>query len=220
MASFHPSLELLQAYSAGHVHQATALAIATHLSFCAQCRAQSAQLNEVAGVILEDLSPVALATGSFDALLARAKAEQHSNTALKATPVEVKPASDLPPVLHKLMPQGIPERFTRIGWSLKQATLKEMNDGTVIALHHIRAGGTTPQHTHEGDEITVVLKGSFSDESGLYQPGDFVLANEHTNHRPMASSNSDCLCFTVQHAPLKLTGPIGRWFNPLLRMAR
>ena len=42
-----------------------------------------------------------------------------------------------------------------------------------LALHKIDAGGKVPDHDYRGQEITVVLKGSFSDEDGVYQPETF-----------------------------------------------
>ena len=218
MAVHHPSLDLLQAYSAGNTHPALALAVAAHCSMCSLCRQRLAQLNEIGGTLLENVAPVELSDNGWQALQARLQQpEVLQRQQEKAESMVEVTHSKLPAPLSKLMPQGLPKKFTRIGWSLRQATLKTMSDGTVIALHHISAGGTTPRHTHEGQEVTLVLEGSFSDENGLYQPGDFLLVDEHTDHRPTASKNEDCLCFTVQLAPLKLTGPIGKWFNPIIR---
>lgn len=214
MAVHHPDLDLLQAYSAGQVHQGIAIAVATHASMCSVCRQRLSQLNEIGGTLLESVTPVELSQNAWQQLQTRLREPalpKINGAVAHAT------SSKFPAPLDKLLPDGMPSKFSRIGWSLSQATLKTMKDGAVIALHHIRAGGKVPKHTHEGEEITLVLEGSFSDENGLYQPGDFLYVDNQVNHRPTASKNGDCLCLTVQLAPLKLTGPIGRWLNPLIR---
>jgi len=81
-------------------------------------------------------------------------------------------------------------------------------------LIHIKAGTKIPSHTHHGEEITVVLKGSFSDEYGTYKPGDFLLRDGAYQHSPYA--DSDCICYAISDAPLHYTGffgPIFNWFN-------
>jgi len=170
--------------------------------------------------LLEQLPPTTLASDSWQKMLRRLEQDKREPTQAAPTPISVNRASHnqgLPPPLQKLLPDGLPRKWTRLSTSLKQATLKELPDGTLIALHHIRAGGKVPQHTHEGIEITLVLNGSFSDQRGLYQDGDFLVVDETVDHTPTAVQNEDCLCLTVQSAPLRLTGPIGRWFNPLIR---
>ena len=84
-----------------------------------------------------------------------------------------------------------------------------------VALHRIDAGGKAPEHDHRGREITVVLTGSFSDEDGVYQPGDFLVREPGDTHRPFAARNEDCICLSVLEAPIKLTG-IKRILNPFL----
>ncbi|MFZ5842476.1 MAG: ChrR family anti-sigma-E factor [Pseudomonadota bacterium] len=219
----HPHADWLLAYASGHMPSAQALATACHLSGCAICRQQLSSLNALGGGLLEQLPPTTLASDSWQKMLRRLEQDQAAPVAPVAVPLAASPRAGtgaLPAPLHKLLPDGLPRKWTRLSTSLKQATLKELPDGTLIALHHIRAGGKVPQHTHEGTEITLVLNGSFSDQRGLYQDGDFLVVDETVDHTPTAVENEDCLCLTVQSAPLRLTGPIGRWFNPLIRALR
>ncbi len=212
----HPTADWLLAYASGQMASASALATAAHLSGCANCRLQLSTLNRLGGDLLEQLPPCNMASDSLQKALRRL--DTADNVAPAPIPVPISNASNgLPAPLAKLLPNGLPKRWTRISGSLKQATLKKLPDGTLVALHYIRAGGRVPQHSHEGTEITLVLNGSFSDQMGLYQAGDFMVADESIDHSPTAVQNEDCLCLTVQTAPLRLTGPIGRWFNPVVR---
>lgn len=89
----------------------------------------------------------------------------------------------------------------------------ETNDDTRAVLYRIRAGRKLPQHSHEGAEVTLVLQGGFTDETGHYRRGDMVIADEHLDHVPVADVDEECICFAVMDAPLRLTGPIGRLVN-------
>ena len=81
----------------------------------------------------------------------------------------------------------------------------------------ISAGGVAPEHDHSGTEMTVVLKGSFSDKEGIYQEGDFILKEPGQIHQPISARNEDCLCLSVESAPVKLTGFFGRMVNPFIK---
>lgn len=83
-------------------------------------------------------------------------------------------------------------------------------------LYRIRAGQKLPEHTHDGTEVTVVLRGSFHDEGGHFKRGDIVFADEEVNHVPVAGEDEECVCFSVIDAPVRLTGPLGRLINPFL----
>jgi putative transcriptional regulator len=80
--------------------------------------------------------------------------------------------------------------------------------GIRTRLLRIRGGTAVPRHTHEGNELTLVLAGGFSDASGHYLKG----------HRPVADAGADCLCLAVTDAPLRLTGRFGRYLNAFLRL--
>ena len=79
----------------------------------------------------------------------------------------------------------------------------------------IKGGGRAPEHNHRGDEITLALTGSFSDEDGIYHPGDFIVRKAGEIHRPFAAQHRECICLSVLEAPIQLTG-VKRIFSPFL----
>jgi putative transcriptional regulator len=74
-----------------------------------------------------------------------------------------------------------------------------------------------PSHTHPGMEATLVLKGSFADATGYYGRGDLAVVDSDVDHKPVAGADEDCICFAVSEGPVKLTGPIARLFQKLIR---
>ena len=68
-----------------------------------------------------------------------------------------------------------------------------------------------------GDEYTVILEGSFSDEAGLYHQGDFLVRDASHRHTPVATNDRECICLAVTEAPIQLTGLFGRLLNPFIR---
>ena len=69
--------------------------------------------------------------------------------------------------------------------------------GYRTTLIRVRPGRMVPQHTHEGNELTVVLEGAFHDETGHYGRGDLAIADSSVDHRPVADEAEDCLCLAV-----------------------
>jgi putative transcriptional regulator len=122
----------------------------------------------------------------------------------------------LPPLVKKLLPtEGA--KWRRLSPSLKVARLPIGEQRFELALHHIRAGGRAPTHNHGGQEITVVLQGSFSDDEGVYHEGDFIVREPGHVHTPTATANSSCICLSVLEAPIHMVGRFKRLLNPFLR---
>jgi len=84
-------------------------------------------------------------------------------------------------------------------------------------LLRIRGGAAMPQHSHDGDELTLVLQGAFGDEGGHFARGDLAMTDDHVDHRPVADIGIDCICLTVTTDNLRLTGPFMRFLNPFMR---
>jgi putative transcriptional regulator len=107
--------------------------------------------------------------------------------------------------------------WRRVLPGIRECVLEDA-DGIEAKLFWIKAGRKLPHHTHEGQEFTVVLRGGFSDINGHYARGDIAIADADVDHRPIADDDGeDCICFAVTDAPLRLTGPVGKFVQSLLR---
>lgn len=84
---------------------------------------------------------------------------------------------------------------------------------TRASLLYIEALGEIPQHTHKGFELTLLLSGEFSDSTGNYVVGDFIILDGNTQHSP--TTQTGCLCYTVLDAPLYFTKGISKLLNPI-----
>ncbi len=122
----------------------------------------------------------------------------------------------LPNVVAKMMSQKA-LKWRYINSSLQTSHLIAGQNVHQVSLQKISAGGVAPEHDHSGTEMTVVLKGSFSDKEGIYQEGDFILKEPGQIHQPISARNEDCLCLSVESAPVKLTGFFGRMVNPFIK---
>ena len=129
-------------------------------------------------------------------------------------------AFDLPGLLNRI----INGDFTQLTWkrvtrALSVSSLQTGDSAYEFALYKIAAGGSIPEHDHGGSEMTLVLKGGFSDDRGSYHPGDFVFRQAKRN--PHASYNrtaKNAFCLAVLDAPLKFTSWQYRWLNPFLQL--
>jgi putative transcriptional regulator len=83
--------------------------------------------------------------------------------------------------------------------------------GTDALFLRCRPGKAIPSHTHGGVEAVLVLQGGFHDQNGDYVRGDLAVADSTIDHRPVADGPDECIIFMVLAAPVKLTGPIGRF---------
>lgn len=219
MIQHHPDDNLLAEYSAGCIPWALSLGIATHLHFCAECRSRVARMNQVGATMLNTCSPQTLEAGAFEQLMQKIRrSDADMPSPRRATPRQHKDKmlNDLPEVVTKLIPNDKPLRWRFVSPALRMARLQTGQNQYEVAFHRISTGGKVAEHDHKGLEVTVVLKGSFSDGDGVYTPGDFLVRQSGEVHRPTAAQNQDCLCFSISEAPVQLTGLMGKIVNPFL----
>ena len=67
-----------------------------------------------------------------------------------------------------------------------------------------------PEHSHRGTELTLVLRGAFSDAAGRFGRGDLEAADDTLEHVPTAEAGEDCICLTATEAPLRFRGVLPR----------
>ena len=213
-SSNHPAYELLAAYSAGSLPLSQALCVSAHLEHCHSCTRQLQRLNRVGSELMQQLKPAKasndLKTRLLDSL------DSLTDEASGEPPKQFDPS--IPRCLHQFVDKGYAELpWKRVSTDIHSVELCRDNNGARVELLKIRPGGSATTHTHLGDEYTVILEGSFSDESGLYKRGDFVVKDARDRHTPVATQDRECICLAVTEGPIQFTGFFSRLLNPLIR---
>jgi putative transcriptional regulator len=218
MVKYHPEARFLTDYSAGSLPEEQALCVATHLHYCQACRMKVRELIELGSLLFMQQGGQPADTSArernFARLMDRVAA---ADAAAPAAAASVEPAADaLPHGLHKLAQGNIEGlKWRRVGRNFRYSRLRVGNTHRETSLLHIRAGGSVPHHRHAGDEITVVLRGSFSDQDDKYGVGDFIVRTAGEKHSPVASQDGDCLCLATLERPIVMSNPLFRLLAPL-----
>lgn len=218
----HPSADVLTSFAAGGLPLSHSLCVSTHLEHCSECRQTLRALEGVGGELFEDLAPKqsnqALKSRVLDAIRQNPASNATAPAAIAAKEVQAQSNGSIPKSLRQFVKQGYDSlKWRRISASMFTTELCREADGARVELLKIMPGGSVSTHTHLGDEYTVILEGSFSDEDGLYRQGDFMVRDASQQHKPVATKDKECICLIVTYAPIQFTGWFTRWLNPFLR---
>lgn len=205
----HPSDDLLALYASGGLDEGTALLVATHLALCPACRAETARLEAVGGALVDDLSPAAMRNGSLETVLARL------DDVAPAEPIKVAIHDDRAKRVPRPLRDYLGGRLDSLGWRrigphVRYVDVMPKRKGISVRLLRIAPGAALPDHGHGGAEHTLVLEGSFSDETACFRRGDVESADSQDSHAPVAGAEGECICLAVTHAPLRFRGLVNR----------
>ncbi|MEM1396749.1 MAG: ChrR family anti-sigma-E factor [Pseudomonadota bacterium] len=215
----HPKDETLADYAAGRLDEARSVVIATHLAYSEACRTAVADFEALGGACLEAVEPVEMESGSMAAFWERAGDQdvlvQSSSQTLDAAndlnldvaqPLRAYLSEDIEDVKWKSIAPGISQHVLEA---------EGYRDG-VLRLLKIAPGVQLPKHTHEQEELTLVLRGSYRDEIGTFGPGDLADLDDGALHAPTATGDEDCICLIATSAPLVFKGLMGRLVQPFV----
>ena len=203
---------LLAGYAMGRLPAPLNVLVESHLELSPQNRRFVADMEALSGRVVETVEPLPVHDRdrklaeifALDVLPARRPAPRRSNR--------------LPEAICRFVGHDVdtmPWRTLLPGF--KDYKVGEF-EGLKTSVFWIRAGQKIPSHTHEGGELTLVCEGGFSDILGSYERGDISVTDSTVDHQPIAHDDGDCIGFAVTDAPLRLTGVIGRLFNPFIRV--
>ena len=209
----HLSEDLLMRYSNGTLCEAFSLAVATHISMCDDCRAALESYEAMGGALLDVSDPEEMGVDSFESVMALIE-----NQPVQITEISERVESDVPLALSDYIGGSLKDiKWRPIGLGVKQSLLKTSGNSTARLLY-IPAGTAVPHHSHNGNELTLVLKGAFEDEIARFGPGDVEMADEDLDHQPIAVEGEDCICLAVTDAPLKFQTFIHKLVQPFLKI--
>ena len=205
----HLTDDLIAGYASGQLTEAADLLVAAHISMCDQCRALAESFDVLGGTVMEN-DTVAVADDALAATLAR----------ISAAPSQVTPKpqtqGELPRPIRDYIGGDLQDiRWSSVGMGVKQSKLVNSAKATARLLF-IPAGVAVPEHGHHGQELTLVLKGAFRDETDHFGPGDVEIADEHLEHTPIADDHADCICLAVTDASLRFKSLLPRLVQPFI----
>ncbi len=218
MLKHHPSAELLADYASGSMPLSHSLCVATHLEHCDSCRQQFQKLNQLGTQLFLQQAPNSAPSSDLKSKV-MSLLDQTPDNPVEVVPTEVsREGYQVPKALHQFLQNGYQSLdWSTVSPSFKISTLLRDKDGAQIALSRVKPGGKMPHHRHTGDELTVVLEGSFSDEEGIYKKGDFICRDSSHKHKPVVTKDAECICLMVLDAPIEFTGWFTSLLNPMVR---
>ncbi|MDH4412792.1 MAG: ChrR family anti-sigma-E factor [Rhizobium sp.] len=216
----HISDELLLDYATGNLAEGWSIAVATHLALCPACRDRLSFMEHTGGQLLEATEVTAeetQATDSWSAMKAKLQAQGSSPTTVAkpiATPSDI---AILPEPLRSYLGGDVEAlKWKALGRGAYHIPIKTGDRESQVRLLKIPAGKPVPEHSHGGRELTLVLKGAFTDGASVFKRGDIEEADETLTHQPVATPDEDCICLAVTDAPLKFKSLLVRLVQPVL----
>jgi putative transcriptional regulator len=201
--------DLLMGYAAGVLPRAFDLVVATHVSLSDEARARMESFESVGGAMMDHVETAPVADDSLAMTLAKISA--------MAPVTRRQPARGIFPAPLRKVVGGDEDavKWRSLGMGTKQCVLQSDKDASVRLLF-IPAGQAMPKHSHRGMEMTLVLKGAFRDDDGVFARGDIEVADQDVDHTPVAEPGEDCICLVATDARLKFDGLLPRIAQPFL----
>ncbi|WP_135381919.1 ChrR family anti-sigma-E factor [Vibrio tasmaniensis] len=231
MIKHHPNAAILKDFVDGNLADSVSLIVSSHVELCEHCQKQVSMLTaQAADTVFEsdtsafesDTAGLKLSDSEMDAFLADDEEfdfdaiDQITADLSQAVEVVVEAQQETVSNTTFTIPRAL-NSVARKDWmnlgKISRARLDFDDESHHTSLLHIDKDGQVPCHTHKGFEITLLLEGSFEDEMGVYNKGDFIwLDGEHT-HQP--ATKEGCVCLTVSSDALYFTKGVSQLFNPL-----
>ncbi|CAB0150109.1 Anti-sigma-E factor ChrR [Pseudidiomarina piscicola] len=221
MIKFHPSEEYLFNYVTGELSPAMLMMVGTHVDMCPQC-ANTAQEMETAlanKLFGQAQLPEEFEAGNegFDgaAMLAEIMAQtpqQHDDKVVKLSNELILEGKRFE------LPATLARNHHRIGqWQKLIGKMwrapVQVGGQDVLTMIYMAENTRVAEHTHKGNEATLVVNGVFNDETSEYRDGDIMFLDGKVKHTP-ETRQEDCLTLAALDAPMHFTSGVSRLLNP------
>jgi len=79
---------------------------------------------------------------------------------------------------------------------------RRYEQGDRLYLLKAKGGMKMPDHSHNGEEWSLILTGSYSVGDKTYARGDLHIEDETVTHAPHINEGEDCICLVMTQGPL------------------
>lgn len=211
----HPDDSTLFSYGAGSLPDSLAMVVACHVAVCEQCQGKVADTEQIGLGLVEQEPHQSMSSHSRDWILDMLSEPGIESSATPA--VQHESEGDVPVLLRPLLGN----RFSNLHWRTMAPGMKQFilpaSQGK-LRLLKIAPGTLLPSHGHNGSELTLVLKGSYSDELGRFCTGDVADIDPDVTHQPVADTHEGCICLIATDGPLRFKGLVPRLLQPFFQL--
>ena len=215
----HPTSDMLINYAMGNSSEAEALIIAGHLTYCSQCKKDVYEYENLAGEFLYEHEKVGVSTDLYSKVLDIIDTKEQTTKPISYIDFKIKSSLCEKGIrLPSFISRYLDKKHDTSSWTtalnnVRYTDLTFKDEKFKGKFLEIPPGKSMPKHGHEGYEATLVLHGGYSDETGHYNKGDLVFANDRHVHSPVASKESGCLCLVIYSVSIKFKGILGTILN-------
>ena len=238
MIKKHPTQAVLRDFIQGDLDASVAIIVSSHIEMCEQCQKEVNQLTEIAAekAFEQDImdSFDTCTHQAFDSSLSESMIDEIMSLPLDESIIEESNQSqemyadtkltqsthNQKVISHKNGHLPLPRALSSLDaapWQgvgkVSRARFQFDDNERRLSLLKIDKGGQIPQHTHTGIEITLLLEGSFEDDMGTYQKGDFIWLDKQNTHSPITQEG--CICLTLVSDALHFTQGLSKLLNTL-----
>jgi putative transcriptional regulator len=214
----HPDAATLLGYAAGSLGEALGTVVAAHLAWCPACRREVRTGEALGGALLDSIAETPLAGGALDRALARL------DRAPAAAALRCEGASALDPALPLPLAHRLGRPLEAVKWRRLAPGVGAFELPTLsgarghLHLLKVASGRAIPEHGHGGQELTLILQGSYSDTIGRFARGDVADLDPEIEHKPVADFGDDCICLVATEAPTRFKSRLSRLLQPFFRI--
>ena len=208
----HLDESTLVSYVAGSLSQGMALVVATHISLCEKCRESVIETEAIGGALLEQMDASDIGDTSLENILSQLDEEPMAEPEMRRTDA---PRGSVPPPLNGYIGESLDSiKWRRFAPGFAYFDIFTERTG-VCRLLKVSPGKSILPHGHCGSELTLLLRGSYSDEVGRFVQGDVADLDDQVEHRPLIDGNHDCICLVATDSPLRFTTLLGKLLQPV-----
>ena len=189
--------EWLLSYAAGALSPGRSLMVASHAAYHDDVQDKVADAEAIGGAMLESIDESEVDPQLLERLLDR----------LDDAPAEIaipRAGNVFPEPLAEFVGGGVDSlKWRFLGPGMGHVRLWDGPNDERLWLLRARGGVEVPEHGHNGEEWTLVLKGAFTTSGGKFGVGDLELADADVEHQPVIATDEECICLALTHGPLR-----------------
>lgn len=223
----HPCAASLMSCSAGSMPEAFAAVMASHLAMCPDCRDNLMVLDDVGIALFNGMRPEPLSSELVGTTITDKPTTQKT---VKAT-AKTKAPQRKPGGAHQNEGDVPAPLRPHVGKDLNQAPWRWLGPGlwqcriplatrtrASLRLLKVAPGRHLPAHGHLGQEMTLVLRGAYSDGAVTYHEGDVASFDHDVEHQPIADDTLGCICLVAITGRLSFKSRLARLIQPFTGM--